>query len=158
MCSFILWPNSLDCCLAVNNTTSLSHKKVACRVGGRTVTPAARGTYGVHMKRTMREWSNAVRGALLLKPKKPFGRLFSPAGQNISCMLIFFLFSYRAVVASQSSECAGSRSKPEMSILPPADVSLVVYKCALICKFIQSDSSVVNDCSNHHQRALRQQK
>lgn len=65
---------------------------------------------GGHMEftwgRTMREWSNSVRGALLLKPK-PFSQLFSPPGQNISCMLIF----HRAVVASQSSERAGSLPK-----------------------------------------------
>lgn len=34
---------------------------------------------------------------------------------------------YRAVVASHSSECAGSLSKPEIRILPPADVFLRVW-------------------------------
>lgn len=38
----------LDNCLAVNNTTSPSPTKVACRVRGHTVTPAARGTWSLH--------------------------------------------------------------------------------------------------------------
>lgn len=84
----ILLPNSLDNRLAEDNTASPTLTKVACRVRGHVVTPAARGTYGVHMKRTMREWSNSVCGGLPLKPK-PFSQLFSPWGQNISCMLIF---------------------------------------------------------------------
>lgn len=86
--SFILWPHSLDNCLAVNNTTTPPLTKVSQQVRGHNVTPATRGTYGAHMKRTMREWSNSVCGALPLKPK-PFSQLFSPSGQNISCMLIF---------------------------------------------------------------------
>lgn len=80
--SFILWPHSLDNCLAVNNTTSPSPTKVACRVRGHTVAAAARGTYGVHMKRTMREWSNAVGGALFPKSKSPLAISFHPQGRT----------------------------------------------------------------------------
>lgn len=139
----------------VNNTASPSPTKVARRVRGHTVTPAARGTYGVHMKRTMREWRNSVCGALLLKPK-PFSQLFSPSGQNISCMLIFTgqWWPHRAVSVLAHSQ------KLEISVLPLADVFLVLDDAALdsVCheccsRFIQSDSSLVNGRSSHDRRA-----
>lgn len=50
---------------------------------------------------------------------KPFSQLFPPSGQNISCMLIFTGQRW-----PQSSECAGSLSKPEMIALHLADVLL----------------------------------
>jgi len=58
------------------------------------------------MKRTMRERSNAVFGALLLEPKS-----LSPALFTLGAEHQLYANLYRAVVASQSSECAGSPSK-----------------------------------------------
>ena len=115
--------------LSVNNATSPSPAKVACRVRGHTATPAARGTYGVHMRRTMREWSNAACGARLLKTQRsPSADSFHPRGQDISCMQILF---YRAAVASQSSECASSLSKGRNE--HPSSC-----RCLSVCRFTLS--------------------
>lgn len=52
--SFFLQPHSLDNWLAVNNATSPTLAEVLCWVKGYTVTPATRGTYGVHTQKTKR--------------------------------------------------------------------------------------------------------
>lgn len=158
MFSFILWPESLDNCPAVNNTTSPSPAKVSCRVRGHTVTPATRGTYGVYMKRTMREWSNSVCGALLLKPK-PFSQLFSPSGQNISCMLISTgqWWPHRAAsVLAHSQKLEIKYSSSCRCLFSLNDAALELFR--VISRFIQNDSSLVNNCSSHYQTALHQQK
>ncbi len=76
---------------------------------------------GGHMEFTWKgQWGSGaiqVCGALLLKPK-PFSQLFSPSGQNISCMLIFTgqRWPHRAASVLAHSQ------KPEIRILPPANV------------------------------------
>lgn len=104
--SSFLQPPSLDNWLAVNNTTSPTLAKVLCRVKGHMVTPAARGTYGVHTQKTKRA---AIQAAEALPPNQ--SQLFSPLGRNISCMLIFTGHAALERERERKKECVGSLSK-----------------------------------------------